>query len=121
MEEENKRELDQLKSMLPTEELLAHKKKKSENAISYLAQLTVFWHLGPNGKFAQPLVELANKAELEPPPQPQHMEERNAKAQAKLKIATLNHAPLTAFWESGPNGPYVTRLAEVELKIEHDL
>jgi len=110
-----------LKLKQPTEELLAHTKKKSENATSFLAQLIVFWPLGPNGKFAQPLVELANKAEHEPSPPPQHSEERNVKPPLKLKNATLNHAPLTVSWETGPNGPYVTRLAAVALKTEHAL
>lgn len=86
-----------MKSKLLTEELLAHTKKKSENATFYLAQLTVFWLLGLNGMFAQPLVELANKAEQEPSPPPQHTEERNVKSQAKLKTATLNHAPSTVY------------------------
>lgn len=109
-----------MKLTLLTEELLAQKKKKSENAISFHAQLTVFWLLGLNGKFAQPLVELANKAEAEPSPPPQHTEERNVKPQAKLKNATLNHAQLTVSWENGPNGLFVTRPVEVALKTEHD-
>lgn len=106
---------------LPTEELLAHKKKKSENATSFLAQLIAFWPLGPNGMFAQPLVELANKAEHEPSPPPQHTEERNVKSLLKLKTATLNHAPSIVSWETGLNGPFVTRLVAVALKTEHDL
>lgn len=97
MEEANKRELDLLKLRLLTEELFAHKKKKSETATSYLALLTVFWHLGLNGKFAATLVELANKAEPEPSPPHQHTAERNVKPQPKLKTATLNHAPLTVY------------------------
>lgn len=110
-----------MKLRLLTEEPLAQKKKKSENAISFLAQLTVFWLLGLNGKFAQPLVEQANKAELEPSPPPQHTEERNVKSPAKPKNVTLNHAPSTVSWEIGLNGLYVTRHVAVALKIEHDL
>jgi len=110
-----------LKSKLLTEELLAQRKKKSENATFFLAQLTVFWPLGLNGMFAQPLVEQANKAEHETSPQHQLTEERNVKPQAKLKNATLNHAPSTVFWEIGPNGLHVTRLAVAALKTEHDL
>lgn len=110
-----------MKLRLLTEELFAQRKKKSENATSFLAQLTVFWLLGPNGKFAVTLVELANKAEHEPPPPPQHTEERNAKPPAKPKNATLNHAPSTVSWETGPNGLHVTRHVAVALKTEHDL
>jgi len=120
VEEANKREVDPLKLKLLTEELLAHTKKKSENATFYLAQLTVFWPHGLNGKFAATLVELANKAEAEPSPPPQHTEERNVKSPAKLKNATLNHAQLTVSWETGLNGLYVTRPVEVALKTDHD-
>lgn len=71
--------------------------------------------------FAQPLVELANKAEHELLPPPPHLEERNVESLKKPKNATLNHAPSTVSWETGLNGTYVTRLAAVALKTEHDL